>query len=257
MSDHPSLSAPIILTFDVDWAPEWMIEETIGMLREANCPGTYFATHRSAALSSLAEEHGFEVGLHPNFLPNSSHGTTVDAVFRTLKEFYPEATSCRTHSLMQSEPLLTQMARDHGMEVDCSIHLPQASAVCPHRLVLDDDGTSIVRLPHIFQDNMYALSGADWTVEALRIGRVGWNVFNFHPVHIALNTSSFSQYRAIKALGPVQDLQPSDIRPYRNSGRGAATLLSDLIALATTGATATVRDAVRHWSRSGSMTCAS
>ncbi|MDE0471056.1 MAG: hypothetical protein OXH57_03875 [Ekhidna sp.] len=54
------------LSFDVDWDPEAMIEDTLNLLkRYPNVNATFFATHKSKAL----QKAGYEIGIHPNFKP--------------------------------------------------------------------------------------------------------------------------------------------------------------------------------------------
>ena len=50
------------LTFDVDWAPDPVIEDTLLFLERAGVRATFFATHASAALRDAAAE-GHEIDL--------------------------------------------------------------------------------------------------------------------------------------------------------------------------------------------------
>ena len=96
--------SPILVTLDIDWAPDWMVEDVVERLVRAGVRATLFATHDSPLLRSLEGNSEIEIGLHPNFLPGSSHGSTPEEIFATLRSWYPRATACRTHSLVQSEP---------------------------------------------------------------------------------------------------------------------------------------------------------
>src|SRR5215467_8520985 len=100
------VDAPI-LTFDIDWAPDFMIDHVAGILVEARVRATWFVTHSSDAIDRLREHPDlFELGIHPNFLPGSSHGSSPQEVLQTCMTIVPEAQSFRTHSLVQSTPLL-------------------------------------------------------------------------------------------------------------------------------------------------------
>ena len=58
------------LTFDIDWAPDWMIEEVASILIEHNVKTTWFVTHASPAIDKLRQmPELFELGIHPNRLP--------------------------------------------------------------------------------------------------------------------------------------------------------------------------------------------
>ena len=66
-------AAEIALTFDIDWAPDWAIDLTAGILREREVRATWFVTHESPAVDRLREDSElFELGIHPNFLPGST-----------------------------------------------------------------------------------------------------------------------------------------------------------------------------------------
>src|SRR5207244_3974947 len=68
---------------------------------------TWFVTHMSPAISRLRRNPElFELGIHPNFLPGSTHGDTPDAVLRHCRALVPDAVSMRTHCLVQSTLLL-------------------------------------------------------------------------------------------------------------------------------------------------------
>ena len=66
-----------------------------------------FATHKSTLIDSLAASGAVEVGLHPNFLPGSTHGRDLKSVIAHVCELYPRARCFRSHSLLGWLP-------DHG-----------------------------------------------------------------------------------------------------------------------------------------------
>ena len=89
------------VTFDVDWAADWMIDRCVGICRRAGVQATFFATHPSDILSDLARDPLFEIGIHPNFLPNSTHGTDPARVLGTCLDLVPDARAMRSHGLYQ------------------------------------------------------------------------------------------------------------------------------------------------------------
>jgi len=240
-------SGPVLVTLDIDWAPDWVIEDIAGRLSRAGVRATLFATHDSPAMRALAKEPLFEIGLHPNFLPGSSHGTTPDEIFATLRGWYPDGTACRTHSLVMSEPLLARMACEFGIEIDCSVHLPRASHVTPHELHLSEQGDSLVRLPHVFQDNMHAMARQPWTVAGAELDTPGWKVLNFHPVHIVLNSATLAVYETFKRRGPLSSLTRDDLPPVDASLPGTGSLFDTVLAKLSKQRSFTVSESIALW----------
>lgn len=69
------------LTIDIDWVPDWIIEEVASILIDHNVKATWFVTHASPAVDKLQQmPELFELGMHPNCLPGSTHGDTEDEV---------------------------------------------------------------------------------------------------------------------------------------------------------------------------------
>ena len=120
-----------LLTIDTDWAPDWMIAEMAETLVEAGVPVTWFVTHDSPVLRDLASEPLFEMGIHPNLLPGSSHGANVWDVVGHMKDLVPSAVTVRTHCLFQSERHSQALVEDFGLEIDCSILLMGARKPLP------------------------------------------------------------------------------------------------------------------------------
>lgn len=240
-------NGPVVVTLDIDWAPDWIIEDVVGRLLRAGVRATLFATHDSPAMRALAKEPLFEIGLHPNFLPGSSHGATPDEIFATLRGWYPDATTCRAHSLVMSEPLLARMACEFGIEIDCSVHLPRASYVAPHELHLSEQGDSLIRLPHVFQDNMHAMARRPWTFAGAELDTPGWKVLNFHPVHIVLNSATLQVYEAFKRRGPLSSLTRDDLPPIDTRQPGTGGLFDSVLASLSKRRSFTVSERIALW----------
>jgi len=57
----------IYLTFDLDWACDCVIEDTLLLLEHENVPATIFVTHDTPLLKRMRENPNIELGVHPNF----------------------------------------------------------------------------------------------------------------------------------------------------------------------------------------------
>lgn len=242
----------IIVTLDVDWAADWMIEMAAEVLVERGVKATWFITHESPALETLRKEPLFELGWHPNFLPNSSHGETPEAVLTYCQGLVPEARSVRTHSLCQSERHLSLMVEAFNIKNDCSIYLPVDSAIDAHSVGYSESGPKLTRVPHFFQDNMHMYTGKSWDLSRSMLERTGVLVFCFHPVHIALNSLNMAQYEETKREMNISTIKKEDLPPIDHSSSGAGKLFRDVADYASTMSTATLNEYCESW-RSGKI----
>ena len=95
------MSKRYALTFDIDWAPDYMILHCLELIESAGYKATFFATH-STPLNKEIVDRGHNLGIHPNFLPGSSQGSNVEEVISECLNYAPNAWCMRTHSLVQS-----------------------------------------------------------------------------------------------------------------------------------------------------------
>src|SRR5260370_36233031 len=63
----------LVLTLDIDWAPDFVIDHVAQRLIEHQVCATWFVTHASPAVDRLRRRPDlFELGIHPNFFPGST-----------------------------------------------------------------------------------------------------------------------------------------------------------------------------------------
>lgn len=128
----------VYLTLDVDWAPDFMIDNVAERLVSQGVNATWFVTHESPAIDRLRRHPGlFELGIHPNFSRGSTHGATPEAVLRSCLSLVPDAVSMRTHALIQSSPLLVQVRASTSIRIDVSMFLPHHANLQPVSLWMD------------------------------------------------------------------------------------------------------------------------
>jgi peptidoglycan/xylan/chitin deacetylase (PgdA/CDA1 family) len=193
----------VALTLDIDWVPDCVIDRIACQLREHRVRATWFVTHASAAVDRLrAHPERFELGIHPNFLPGSSHGRTPQEVLAHCMSLVPEARVMRTHSLVQSTPLLNEVVRCTPIEIDVSLHLPGHRGL--HTITQAFPERTLQRLPFWWEDDdeMYR-ARPDWAlVPRVAAPGDGLRILNFHPIHVALNSPSLARYEALKRVAP-------------------------------------------------------
>jgi hypothetical protein len=218
-----------VITLDIDWAPDWMIRTIASELQQAAVKATWFVTHWSPAIAELAAQPElFELGLHPNCLPNSTHGDTPSAVLHTIRQLLPNAVSMRTHALYQSTPFLITAARDFGVRYDVSLFLPKAPHLRPHHIPWY--GVDLWRIPYFWEDDAEMFEAAPaWQLSDPRLQVPGLKVFDFHPTYLILNNTRFETYTQLKSLQALPTWQPEFVAPHRNHGIGPRTLFQALL----------------------------
>ncbi len=221
----------LVLSFDIDWAPDFVIDAIAEKLVAHSVKATWFVTHASPAVSRLAARPDlFELGIHPNFLPGSDHGCTPAEALAFVTGLVPNAVSVRTHALVQSGPILDAILTHTSVTVDSSLFLPRMPAIRP--VPYWRRGTrTIWRVPFFWSDLAEAeLDVPDWTLASLLEGGPGLKVLDFHPIHVYLNSTDGESYAGLKReVARLAEAAPDVVRRYRHDGAGAGTLFSAVV----------------------------
>lgn len=226
------------VTVDVDWAPDWACDALATALVDAGVASTWFMTHRSPVLEDLRSESSIELGIHPNFLPGSSHGSTPLEVFETCLDFVPEAHVMRGHCLMQSTPIFQTAIDATPIRLDSSIYLKDLRQVAVSPLHLR--GGVMNRVPFVWEDDVeFQNPTPEWDAVELVAARDADDeitIVNLHPIHVALNSADPGPYGLLRALQPdtraATAAQVDEVRERRLPGaadfvRSIATLAAD------------------------------
>jgi hypothetical protein len=200
-----------VITLDTDWAPDWAIDRCADLLIDRETKATWFVTHESDAIFRLRERPDlFELGIHPNFGPDSSHGDTVEEVLEHCLEIVPEAACVRTHGLIQSPEIYDELIDLTAIRTDVSLFVLGGSAwVEPFRLYWEND--MLVRIPFGWMDDT-ALWAHEFGRQPLELpaGVVSaGTVLAFHPLLVAVNAYSTAWYRLVRARVPLLDETPA------------------------------------------------
>jgi hypothetical protein len=225
----------IAITLDIDWAPDFVIDFAAERLIAGGVRATWFITHESPAVERLkAHPDLFELGIHPNFLAGSSHGSTPEDVLAFCAALVPEARCVRTHALVQSSPLLEQFSR-RGIPVDVSLFLPHTPGLRPVDTWFRN--AKLLRIPYFWEDDSEMCTpDSMWHVNSLLEGRAlsdgHWDlrIFDFHPIHIYLNSADMRPYEALKRDVPrLSEAAPTLVEPHVYGGDGTRTLFDELV----------------------------
>ena len=147
----------IFLTFDMDWAADEILADTIELVERADASATWFVTHDTPLLERLRANPKMELGIHPNFnfllYGDFRNGASSREVIDRLMTIVPEATAVRSHSITQSSVLLNEF-KSVGVTHDVNYLVPSGADIFvrPWRL-----WNQMVRVPYIWEDDMYCL----------------------------------------------------------------------------------------------------
>ncbi len=212
------------LTFSMDWAPDSSIQLCLDILSEYKAKATFFATHQTELNNEILRQ-GHELGIHPNFMPNSSHGNTTKEIIDKCLEFAPNARLMKTHSLFQSTPLFVEIFSSYKqLTTDLSLFMHEARHVQKCQFALD--GVSFTRVLYNWEDD------ADFVKKNFQFDKERFfgdiNIFDFHPIHIHLNSTNGSEYLALKnslSNKKLNDLRVTEVDKFSNPGLGMRDFL--------------------------------
>jgi hypothetical protein len=220
-----SESRIICFTSDIEWSPEWAIEKMYRLFDNARVPLTPFLTHESKFIARRFTEHPSRVGIHPNFLPQSSHGNSVGEVVRHCRKLWEPATAFRSHCFFDNTMVSNELYAQ-GFRYDSNLCLYQQSNLTPLA-----HASGLVRFPVWWEDDIHWNKGSDWRVETLQtdLEKPGLKIFNVHPLNVALNIPSEEFYLKHKSLFKENDAEKA--LAYTWKGPGVYTFLEELLDL--------------------------
>jgi hypothetical protein len=220
------------LTLDIDWANDNVLNDTIDLVESFDVAATWFVTHQTPVLDRLRKNSKFELGIHPNFnfLLDGKHnaGESSTEVVQRLMAIVPQAKSVRSHSMTQSSGLLN-IFKNLGLTHDANHFVPHHSSVTLKPWLL---WNGLCRVPYNWEDDVHIIYEAAGTQQqsprdiALSTS-VGLRVFDFHPIHVFLNTESLDRYESTRPLHQ----NPKELIKYRYDGYGTRSRLIELLEL--------------------------
>lgn len=183
----------VCFTSDIDWASEYAIKSTIDFFKNKNIPLTMFLTHESEVVKKALEKNEIKVGLHPNFMPDSSQGDDYGKVIDFCFNIFPNAIGYRSHRYYSVNDTVEMMIK-RGIKFESNIcTLLDNMPPFLHR-------NGIIEFPIFFEDGAYLLNNekVDFKNFEEDFLSSGLKVINIHPMHLMLNTPYFKYTREIK-----------------------------------------------------------
>lgn len=202
----------IAITIDTDWAPLELVRSTIELVHSFDCKLTVFCTN---PLEISADE----IAMHPNFVDANDLQGPVTA----LCAAYPQARGLRSHSLFFTERLRAVYEQcEISYDSNAIQHLTPGIRWSPI-------ARRTVSLPIYFMDRFHLEVTADepckFSTEQFHWDDDGLKVFDFHPIHIALNTPTVDWYERAK----IHYHEPERLRDFVAPGPGTRTLLESIL----------------------------
>ena len=223
LDDKDSLDK-IYLTLDVDWAHDKILTETIDLLEEYEVKATWFITHQTSIIEKLRSNPLFELGIHPNFNflldGDDRNGKNSREVVERLLEIVPEAKSVRSHSLTQNSYLMNLFC-EFGLTHESNYLIPYQSRVELRGWKL---WNGLFRVPIFWEDDVELMFGLKNNIDMVT-NLKGLKVFNFHPIHIFLNSENIDRYQRAKQY--VQ--KPDELINLKNMNLGVRNIFIDLL----------------------------
>ena len=227
----------ILITLDIDWAPDFIIKKVDEMLTEKNVKATWFVTHKSAYLKTLSKNRNYELGIHPNFMSDSTQGNSIEEILSNLKKIVPTARSVRTHGLLQSTRILEKFHK-YDIENDVSLFAPNSNNP-PYYLKF----AKLYRFPYFWEDAVNMMEDKTWSLPESILQEDGLKIFNFHPLHIYFNFHHIEQYENFKAKNGYKFSDKSAVDEFINkNSNGAQTFFRDLVSALSNQETYTIQE---------------
>ena len=229
-----SFENQLYLTFDIDWAHDEVLSDTVDLVEKAGACATWFVTHKTPILDRLKANKKFELGIHPNFnfllKGECEASVSAEEVVKNSLKIVPSAKAVRSHSMTQSSILLDIFDKFH-LKYDVNHFVPHHLGIKlkPWKL-----WNGLTRVPYCWEDDIHILyENLDYSefqspVDiALDASSQGLKVFDFHPIHVFLNTESLERYEATRSIHQY----PEELIKHRYNGYGTRNRLIELLEL--------------------------
>ena len=193
------LDKPVFcFTSDVDWASEDALLILQEIYDRYDILATYFVTHDSTAINRWHKEKKIEIGIHPNFLPGSSHGDSFEEVIETVMGFAPKARCFRAHRCFDVTQT-THALVERGLVYDSNMvtNLQQGIAPIEHE-------SGLLRFPVFYEDGTHFEWRRSWDFSrfAGAFSKPGIKIISTHAMITALNVITTEYWARLKVKFP-------------------------------------------------------
>ncbi len=124
----------------------------------------------------------------------------------------------------------------YGIENDVSLFLPGIINSQLHYLKF----ANLYRFPFTWEDDLALCENVHLDINKSNLQ--GMQIFNFHPIHIYLNSKNINLYEKLKTDIGIVNLTEENIDEYVNTGEGVKTLFLRLLDLINNKKSYTIMD---------------
>jgi predicted heme/steroid binding protein len=211
----------VVLTCDVDWAPDYAIAEVLDLIAGYDFKANFFATHKSDLL--LQKSEAVEVGIHPDFTRQNSKLTHEQRI-NDLLHLYPESKGTRSHRNFFGQNI-SDMAKAAGLKYDASVFLWNESFCNTH---IDYNG--MVRFSYMWEDGIHLDTNTPKDISKINLHTPGMKILNVHPILIYLNAETDDQRREVtKKYSDLTKASYKEVKKHVNAGYGIKDFYKEIL----------------------------
>lgn len=212
-NDGSTWEDKIFITFDIDWCNDEILSFVLDIVKKYKISSTFFVTHYTPLLEELRKYDYIELGIHPNFnfllQGDFKYGRNYKEVVEFFLNMVPEAVTVRSHSMTQNT-YISDFWANKGIKYECNCFIPVYSDIILKPFQRRDSKITIV--PYFWEDDVFLISDDIRDIKKY-ISYPGLKVFDFHPIHIYLNTDSMYRYNQAKKY--INSNKQEDIEKLR------------------------------------------
>lgn len=183
-------------TFDIDWAPDYVLDYLIDFLERKKIKSTLFVTHKFKNLKYLKNNKLFKLEIHPNFNFNLEGDTNIDykKSIKNLIKIIPDAKVIRSHSLTQNSKILNY-CKELGFSHDSNdIVFGSQTKFNPWRHF-----SGLIKAPITWEDDIHLFlsKGKCKRINKDYISYDSLNILNFHPIALYVNAYNYDHLKFV------------------------------------------------------------
>lgn len=191
-----SVDKTIYLTVDMDWACDEVMDFLYDLLEEYDVSATINITNNFNSLKKYERNRKIYLGIHPNFnfLIDGNEGGNKESIIRRCKRIAPDTVVARSHSLASST-LITKALYEYGIRYELNCFIAPYEGICVYPWLFQ----GVLQVPFFYEDDLYLLENSNNSPQFYLSDNIKmYKIFNFHPIHLFLNSEALGRYEKIK-----------------------------------------------------------